>query len=152
MIRGGYEQCYILGCDALGSSRSSPTFRRNVVSQSSGFKSKPSGEGLVSDARRLLAWLTLQTWRWRQYVLQKVGKLLPNCTMSDPRNTILHVHCCDNIKVITTEVSFAFGFHSNYKPQPQPCLHKLNVEWENGFMISGFWSLVTEIGLVRDLH
>jgi hypothetical protein len=54
---------------------------------------------------------------------KNVRQLLPNYTMSDPRNTILHVYRYDNLKVITNEISFAFGLHSNHKPQPQASSH-----------------------------
>jgi hypothetical protein len=51
---------YLLGCDAMQSGRSSPTFRNSVIPQSSGSKNKPDNQ-------------------------QAINPLLPDYTASHPR-------------------------------------------------------------------
>jgi hypothetical protein len=76
------EKCHLLGCGTVSSGTSLPTFRRNVMPPFSGSKSKPGKQINNSLLVYLLIRLTLQPWRWKQYVLPKRSKLLSDYTTS----------------------------------------------------------------------
>jgi hypothetical protein len=81
-----FTEKYFLGFCAVNSGRTSPTFRGNLLSPSSGSKSKSSKQSVdgsfwaplqasTSDccACWLLPYLHLLPWRWRQQVTSKRG-------------------------------------------------------------------------------
>jgi hypothetical protein len=71
------EQSYFLGCNAVHSDRSPPTFRRSVLSLLSGSKRKASKKAERSrlycppDSYWFLIWLSIQSWRRRRQVSPK---------------------------------------------------------------------------------
>jgi hypothetical protein len=68
------NEFYLLGSYTVQFSISQPTFWRNISPPSSGLNSKPSKKAARSRSRAF-CWLptrlTLQPWRWRQYIPPK---------------------------------------------------------------------------------
>jgi hypothetical protein len=104
-----HHKYHLLGCDTMKYSRSLPLFRRNIL------QTKQAASKVCA---LLPAWLTLWSWRWRQYVplkhwqtsiilhgvtSQKIGL----CIVITMRTSIWHT-CC-----------YLFNIPKNYTTVPQ---------------------------------